>query len=346
MPFLIQLTPASFSFVMATGILSIGASLLSFPMISMSFFWVSLLAYFFQWALTLRQFFAGPKDFMENLAKPATAPGYLTQVAATNVLGVEVIRYFDATAVAWSLWLFGIALWICLFYGICFSQTTRPDKQDMLNAVSGSWLLTVVSTQSIAILGSFLADGQSDLSVLLMGVHLGGVFLYFPVILLVLYRLIFSNASDNLNPNFWISMGAAAISSLVAIALAEMLAKTGLGLGQMVVPIFKIVSLAFLSVATGWIPYLLILGYHRHFIKGCRFEYETGYWSMVFPLGMYAVACIKVGESMGIESLSRIAFVPFLFGAIVWILNGWALSQAITRQSKYPKREAVSQPSV
>lgn len=44
------------------------------------------------------------------------------------------------------------------------------------------------------------------------------------------------------------------------------------------------------ATATWWIPFLIVLGFWRHVAQRVPIAYDTAYWSMVFPLGMYT-AC-------------------------------------------------------
>jgi len=71
--------------------------------------------------------------------------------------------------------------------------------------------------------------------------------------------------------------------------------------------------------ATWWIPLLLLLGIWKHGMHRVPLRYTTTLWSMVFPLGMYAVASHRlslVAQVPALQSLSR---------AMVWIaLAAWA----------------------
>ena len=47
------------------------------------------------------------------------------------------------------------------------------------------------------------------------------------------------------------------------------------------------------------------------FLKDMRvpLQYDVRYWSMVFPLGMYAVATFRLSEALGWTSLQPLAFI-------------------------------------
>jgi tellurite resistance protein TehA-like permease len=61
----------------------------------------------------------------------------------------------------------------------------------------------------------------------------------------------------------------------------------------------------------------------RHLRGNVSFTYGPEYWTMVFPLGMYAVATFKVVEVTGVAFLSSIseffAYVALLAWVIVFI---------------------------
>jgi tellurite resistance protein TehA-like permease len=73
--------------------------------------------------------------------------------------------------------------------------------------------------------------------------------------------------------------------------------------------------------ATWWIPLLLLFGIWKHGVCRKPLTYTPTLWSLVFPLGMYALASLKL--SLAAE------FPPLLFisRAMVWIaFAAWAMT--------------------
>ncbi|BCW81885.1 hypothetical protein [Arthrobacter sp. NicSoilC5] len=56
-------------------------------------------------------------------------------------------------------------------------------------------------------------------------------------------------------------------------------------------------SVVFWSFAPWLFPVLLAAGWWRHVLHRVPLSYEPGLWSVIFPLGMYAVAGIYLGRA-------------------------------------------------
>src|SRR5262249_56285565 len=115
---------------------------------------------------------------------------------------------------------------------------------------------------------------------------------------------------------YWINMGAMAISTLAGVSLVRGAGRPPL-LAEML-PFLKGMTLLFWATATWWIPLLLMLGAWRHVRKGYPLNYDHGYWSAVFPLGMYTVCTQNL---IVVFELPFLQLIPEVF---VWIaLAAW-----------------------
>src|SRR5690606_27666059 len=85
------------------------------------------------------------------------APGFFTMVAASGVLGSEVMLLVGNQQAATVLWFVTIALWLALTYTIFTALTIRASKPPLERGIHGGWLLVVVATQSISVLSALLA---------------------------------------------------------------------------------------------------------------------------------------------------------------------------------------------
>jgi tellurite resistance protein TehA-like permease len=98
----------------------------------------------------------------------------------------------------------------------------------------------------------------------------------------------------DLTPPYWVAMGACAITVVAGTRVVEMAdapmvtATRGLVAGA---------SVIFWAFATWLIPALIAAGWWRHVIHRVPLAYEATLWSIVFPLGMYAVAGIYLGRA-------------------------------------------------
>jgi len=96
-------------------------------------------------------------------------------------------------------------------------------------------------------------------------------------------------------------------------------------------PFLKGFTLFFWSIATWWIPLLLILGGWRHLHKKVAFTYDPQYWSMVFPLGMYTTCTFRLSAALELPFLMIIPRI-FLFVAVAaWAVTFFSMLYEIAR---------------
>ena len=316
-----DLFPGYFALVMATGIISIAGYLLEMTTIAVVLLVVNIVAYALLWLLLLirlSMFFSRIKDDINNHVR---GPGFFTVVAGTSVLGSELFIVTDQFRIATLLWLLGIILWVVIMYSFFTAMTVRENKPSIADGLNGAWLLAVVATQSISVLGTLLADrfGTAREPVLFftLCMFLLGAMLYIPLITLIFYRFTFVNiTTTSLTPPYWINMGAVAITTLAGARLI-IAAPDWLVLNDFM-PFLKGFSLFFWAAGTWWIPLLLILGFWRHVYKRFPLRYDPQYWGMVFPLGMYTACTIQLSRAINFPPL---LVIPRYF--IYLALAGW-----------------------
>src|SRR6185436_12991476 len=164
----------------------------------------------------------------------------------------------------------GIALWIVIMYTFFTAVTVRENKPSIEAGLNGGWLLAVVSTQSISVLGTLLVsrpvDYREPILFFTLCMFLLGCMLYIPLITLIFYRFTFVNLTTaSLTPPYWINMGAVAITTLAGARL--IIAASEWTVLNDFMPFLKGFTLFFWAAGTWWIPLLLILGFWRHVYK-------------------------------------------------------------------------------
>ncbi len=316
-----NLFPAYFALVMATGIVSIASNLLGFHLLAKALFYFNVSAY----GVLLLMFFSRLifyfKSFVKDFSSHAKSPGFLTIVAGTCVLGNQFIALGYGHSVALILYYFGIVLWLVLLYMLMIVLTTRNDKPTLDQGINGIWLLIVVSTQSIAVLGTELLDytifgPKATLFISLM-MFLLGCILYIIIITLIFYRLtFFKMKAEEFAPPYWINMGAVAISSLAGALLVQ---KSGLWEFSSSMEFFVMgMTLMLWAFGTWWIPIIIVLGFWRHVLKQIPLTYHPQYWGMVFPLGMYTVSTYRISQIEHLDIVGPIASGFIYFAIIAW----------------------------
>lgn len=315
-----RLPPAAFSFVMATGIVAVAARRLQLNLIDQAFFTIAAAGYVVLLTMLLLKLAFFPKEVLGDFKNPQKAPGFFTLVAGTSVFGVGLIKIVSMPQTALILWYFASILYSLLIYAFLLSLITNADREGLLTAVNGTWLLLVVGLQSISVLATtlhgsgILLDLQIPISCFLIGISM-----YMFVLFLVVGRILFLQIEpEQLIPPYWIMMGAAAISTLAGseLTLACRLQSPPISY----LPFLEGTTVSIWTVAVSWIPLLLCLGIWRHGLKRVKLSYEIGLWSIVFPLGMLAASSHSLSKSQHLPWLATVLPYMFLTAAVAWSL--------------------------
>jgi tellurite resistance protein TehA-like permease len=324
------LFPGSFALVMATGIVSIAAFQQGFETLARVFLAVNAVAYVVLWALTIVRLVRFPGRVRDDMATHQRGVGFLTIVAGTNVLGSEIVLLTSWNGLALGLWIVGLVLWLAITYWFLTAVTVRAEKPPLEAGIGGAWLLLVVSTESIAALGALLAPSVYAARGLLLAstlAHLVGLMLYVVVIGLIFYRWTFFPLSgEQVTPPYWINMGALAITALAGSNLVSA-AGSWEALDRLV-PFLTGTTLLAWGFATWWIPLLLAIGVWRHGAQRVPLRYDPQYWSLVFPLGMYAASTFRLEAALDVGLSSAIAATAFWIALTAWLVTALGLAMS------------------
>jgi tellurite resistance protein TehA-like permease len=190
-----NLFPGYFSLVMATGIISVATYRLEMRTIAWTLLVINIAAYVILWSLTLLRLARFLPRVLSDLTDYVRGPGFFTLVAGTCVLGAQLVIIAGLFTVAVLLWLCGLALWLLVMYTFFTAVIIREEKPMLETGINGAWLIAVVATQSISVLGTLLAPqfnaGREVLLFFTLSIYLIGCMLYLSIITLIFYRLTF-----------------------------------------------------------------------------------------------------------------------------------------------------------
>jgi len=228
-----------------------------------------------------------------------------------------------AATLALAPWLFALGAWLSLSY-VSFGVLTILNTERGTNIIHGGWLIAIVGAQSLVILGTRIAPLAHDLSdAIFVLIHMLwgiGLALYGIFIVLFAQRIFFADIeTDDLSPVLWVVMGAAAISANAGSTL--LLTGSHVAFLQSIRPFVEGVTLILWAWGTWCIPLLLLFGVWKHMVRRAAVAYTPLFWSLVFPLGMYALASLRLSLVMEFPPLAVIS------AAMIWVaLAAWAVT--------------------
>ncbi|WP_210716736.1 tellurite resistance/C4-dicarboxylate transporter family protein [Amycolatopsis acididurans] len=328
-----DLNPGVFAFVMATGIVSTALHGDRLPVTSDVLLVAAIAGYAGLVVASGWRLLRWPRRMLADVVSPRGF-AFLTFVAASNVLATRLaMGGWRWPAIA--LLAAGVLGWLLLGYGVPLGLIADPRRHPTLDQVNGTWFIWVVGTQSIAVAAATLAPAgpATVLAATAVVCWAIGLVLYLLLAAIGLARLLVRPvAAAELVPPYWVFMGAAAITILAG---ARLLALPGTLLSH---SLLADVSLVLWSFCSWLIPLLVALGVWRHLVRRVSLRYETGLWSMVFPIGMYGVAGEQLGRATGIRWLAALGGGEAWVALAVWVVVFVAMLAAGGRWLRAGKR--------
>lgn len=346
-----DLHPASFAVVMSTGIVALAFHALGIAAVARPLADLNLILYAVLLSLVAVRLAVHSDAVVADLGDSPGGWGALTFVVGTNTVGVQLLVVQHAPMIAAGLWALAIASCLVLLWVL------RPAPIDGLatvrqraRRVDGTVLLPTVSFQSIAILGAHLGATAGAWPVVALAVAswLVGLVLYPVTLALVCTRLLSTTVDpEEWTGPFWITMGAAAITTLAGASVVDALAAGPAW--PAVTAAVRWTSGASWVVATAWLPVLLVADVWKFrrlgavalprwaepfpwarlaFGRGDRHSYETLAWGRVFPMGMYAAATVALAGLAPFGLLAPIPRAWCWFALAVWALTFVGLVRA------------------
>ncbi len=321
------LSPGYFALVMAAGIVSVGLYLEGHYVLSNILLIVCGVSYGLLLALTGWRLAFFRSDIAADFRDPRRAFGFLTFIAGTNVFGVR-LALADLTGWTAILLLISTISWLVLGYVVPWTAVLGRSARPVVATANGTWFIWVVASQSVAVAAASLephtdrfAHALGTLAVISWSV---GIFLYAAAgIIVALRMMLYDLKPTDLDPPYWVAMGACAITVLAGARILEMSetpmvhATRGIVAGA---------SVMFWAFGTWLIPVLIAAGWWRHKVHRVPLKYEATLWSIIFPLGMYAVAGIYLGDANQLPVVGAIGSTWLWLAVAAWLITFLALA--------------------
>ncbi|MFB6850720.1 tellurite resistance/C4-dicarboxylate transporter family protein [Streptomyces sp. NPDC056373] len=326
-----RLPPACFAPVMATGIVSRALAHSGAALASRLLLGVAVTAYLTLLAATLVKVVRRTVLVRTELREPGGLFGHFTFVAATGVLATR-LGHGPARIAAEIQFAVAVVVWIALT--VAAVSAVRSGARMPLRQADGTWFLATVGLQALVLTLLALRTGPTLLAIAVL-LWETGLLLYGATLTAVILRLLRDPPQPGrLAPTYWVTMGAAAISTLTGTLLLR---------HEKLLPALARPSVAGEVVtlwawATALIPVLLAAGVWRHVRHRVPLGYEPALWCVVFPLGMYATATAQLAALH--RGVVPSAAVPLVIrtAAVAWIAVAVRCLTARAGQALGPSR--------
>lgn len=334
-PALADLSPGYFALVMATGIVGIGLAEAGARPVAGVLLVLAALAYAVLAVLYVLRWVHHRERVRRDLRDPEVAFAYFTVVAATDVLAVGLMGTPAAPA-AVVLLVVAAALWLVLGYVLPWEVLVVGDGSPVLARANGTWFVWSVASQSLAVglsglegVPPHLAPLLGILTVLAWSV---GTFLYAGIAVLVVLRIVHHGITPaGFEPPYWVAMGALAIAVVAGAGIVDMPAVPVVNAARELIGGTVVIFWCF---ALWLVPMLLGAGLWRHVVHRVPLRYTPALWSMVFPLGMIAVASMRLGRVEHLALIGELGVVLLAVALLAWLLVAAGLVGALVRRRR------------
>ena len=326
-----DLPPGAFAFVMATGIVSVGLDQVGLAVVSATLLVLAGAA----WALLVTALVARlvrhPRRALAVLRDPHRAFGYFTLVAGSGVLAVRMTEL--APGVGLTLLALAVVIGLVLGYAVPWAVVLSRQERPVLAEVDGTWFIWVVASQSVAVTAAGLEPvvdvAQPELAALAVAAWSVGLVLYAACAVFVALRLVtYPVVPQDLDPPYWVAMGAVAITVVAGAKVTEMTTTPIVAATSGLIAGLVVLCWAW---ATWLVPVLFAVGVWRHIVHRIPLRYESTWWSIVFPLGMYAVAGMYLGRADSLPVVERIGTAWLWVAVTAWVIAAAAMAHGWLR---------------
>ncbi|MDF1748600.1 MAG: TDT family transporter [Alphaproteobacteria bacterium] len=319
-----QFTPNWFAATMGTGILSIALSQTPFRplgealwLFNIGLFALFTVLYASRWIF----FFDGARRVFGH-SVVSMFFGCIPMGLATIINGFLIYR--GAVDIAATLWWIDVVLSVCCGIAIPYMMFTRQShSMDQMTAV---WLLPLVAAEVAAVSGGLLAP-HVDNGLVVLWVSYTLWALSVPIAMSVLVVLVLRLAIHKLPPasmaaSAWLALGPIGTGALGLMTLGEaapgIMAAHGLETYGVVARGIGLVGGMLMWGYGVWWFAMAALMTLRYVREGLPFN--LGWWGYTFPIGVFAVATVKLGALLPITAIGIAGDGLIALLALAWMV--------------------------
>ncbi|KPZ07236.1 C4-dicarboxylate transporter/malic acid transport protein [Pseudomonas tremae] len=333
-----QFTPNWFAVTMGTGILSLALAQLpgnsallrnlgeALWFLNIGLFVLFSVMYACRWLLFFNE---ARKVFGHSTVSMffGTIPmGLTTLISGLLVFGPA--RWGDSIVpVAEALWWLDVAMALACGVLIPFMMFTRQEHS--IEKMTAVWLLPVVAAEVAAACGGLLtqqlATPDAQFTVLITSYVLWAysVPVALSILVILLLRLALHKLPhESMAASSWLALGPIGTGALSMLVMSSdapaVFAAHGLAsVGNVAAGVGVIAGMLFWGLGLWWMA-LAVLITARYFKQGLAFN--LGWWAFTFPLGVYALATLKLGATLHLGFFD--VFGQGLVGllAVMWLI--------------------------
>jgi len=314
------LSPGYFALVMATGIVAIGLDLVGIGWAASLLKALAALAYAVLAILYLARWIRHCDRVRHDLRDPEQTFGYFTIVAGTGVLATGLLgTRFEQVSI--GLVILAAAVWFVLGYLLPWQVLMTRDGAPILARTNGTWFVWSVASQSVAVALAgvlpLIPQHTHLIGLLAVMTWSVGTLLYAGIAVLVTLRFVHHGVTpEQFEPPYWVAMGALAIAVVAGAGIVDMPSTPMIDAARSLIGSTVVIFWCF---AAWLIPMFAGAGIWRHVVHRVPLRYTPALWSMVFPLGMFAVASIRLGRVDRIPVVESIGTGFLIVAVIAWL---------------------------
>ncbi|WP_339490928.1 TDT family transporter [Pseudomonas rhizophila] len=228
-----------------------------------------------------------------------------------------------------TLWWIDVAMALACGVLIPFLMFTRQEHRiDQMTAV---WLLPVVAAEVAAasggLLAPHLADAHSQLVMLVTSYILWAFSLpvAFSILTILLLRMALHKLPhENMAASSWLALGPIGTGALGMLLLGGdaplIFAANDLpGLGEVAAGVGVVAGITLWGFGLWWMLMALLIT-ARYLRTGIPFN--LGWWGFTFPLGVYALATLKLASLLSLGFFTVFGCVLVAMLAVMWLIVG------------------------